>query len=234
MRLGKVSSMIEISLNNLKTGLEIPVFQPGGAYNMDIVKLDTQRKKEALDVIVAAFFDYPEFHYYFPDPVQRKRVMAWYLGRVLDTAVRYGEVFTTWDRSGVIFILPPGHTRISQWEYIRCGFLPAALVLGMRDFIRSQKAEDYLGTLHESTMAGRPHYYLWGLVVDPARKRQGIGTALLSSLLARADAEKMPIYLETHDEKNVAYYQRFGFQLAKTGCIPQSDVRVWAMVREVL
>jgi ribosomal protein S18 acetylase RimI-like enzyme len=81
-------------------------------------------------------------------------------------------------------------------------------------------------------MDGRRHYYLWGLAVDPAHKREGIGTALLEPLLAKADAEKMPVYLETHDEKNVAYYQRKGFSLAKTARLPKTDISVWGMVRE--
>lgn len=199
---------------------------------MEIIELNPSQKKKAADVLSAAFFDYPEFCFYFPDRDQRKHCLPWYLGRVLDTALRYGEVYTTPDVSGVAFVLPPGHTRISQWEYILCGFWPAPFVLGMRDFIRSQKGEDFIGNIHEKIMCGRSHYYLWGLAVDPAQKRKGIGTALLEPVLAKADAEKMPVYLETHDEKNVAYYQRLGFHLAEVSRIPEFDLSVWSMVRE--
>jgi len=199
---------------------------------MEIVKLDPSKKKPAVDVLCAAFFDYPEFDFYFPDPGKRKQCLPWYLGKVMNTALRYGEVYTTQEISGVAFILPPGHTRISQWEYVLCGFLPAPFVLGRQNFIRSQAAEEFIGDMHEKIMDGCPHYYLWGLAVDPARKRKGIGTALLGPILAKADAEKKPIYLETHDEKNVAYYQRSGFYLAMTSRIPKFDIPVWCMVRE--
>jgi ribosomal protein S18 acetylase RimI-like enzyme len=104
----------------------------------------------------------------------------------------------------------------------------------MQDFIRSQQGEEFIGDIHEKIMYGRPHYYLWGLVVDPAQKRKGIGTALLGQILAKADVEKKPIYLETHDEKNVAYYQKSGFYLATTSSIPKFDIPVWCMVREPL
>ncbi|MGD0707800.1 MAG: GNAT family N-acetyltransferase [Anaerolineaceae bacterium] len=201
---------------------------------MEIVKLDPSKKKHAVDVLCTAFFDYPEFDFYFPDPEKRKRCLPWYLGKVMNTALRYGEVYTTQEISGVAFILPPGHTKISQWEYVLCGFLPAPFVLGMQDFIRSQQGEEFIGDIHEKIMYGRPHYYLWGLVVDPAQKRKGIGTALLGQILAKADVEKKPIYLETHDEKNVAYYQKSGFYLATTSSIPKFDIPVWCMVREPL
>jgi GNAT superfamily N-acetyltransferase len=132
----------------------------------------------------------------------------------------------------VIFTLPPGHTAISQGEYIRNGFLPAAFVLGLRNFVRSQHCEEFVTHIHAKIMNGRPHYYLWGLVVDPACQRKGVGTALLKPFLQKADSEKMPVYLETHDEKNVAYYQWQGFDLRQATMISKYDIPIWCMVRE--
>ncbi len=65
-------------------------------------------------------------------------------------------------------------------------------------------------------MRNRPHYYLWGLAVDPNHQVKGIGAALMLPVLTQADAQKVPIYLETHDEKNVSYYQKHGFDLIDT------------------
>jgi GNAT superfamily N-acetyltransferase len=199
---------------------------------MEIIKLDAHQKQKACEVIAAAFFDYPMFTFYFPNPNSRMHLLRWYLGNVLNCALRYGEVFTTSEFAGVIFTLPPGHTRISQWEYIHNGFLFTPLVLGQYNFVRSQLCEKFVGDIHEKIMQGRPHYYLWGLAVDPSHKRTGVGSALLKPLLACADAEKMPIYLETHEEKNVGYYERTGFVLAHTDKIPRYDLPIWCMVRQ--
>lgn len=201
-------------------------------YIMEVIKLDPRQKKKAVDVVVTAFFDYPMFDLYFPDRSRRSHVMTWYLGNVLNCALRYGDVYTNPEISGVIFTLPPGHTKISQLEYIQNGFLAAPFVLGLRDFSRSQECETFVANEHENIMQDRPHYYLWGLVVDPAHKRQGIGTRLLLRFIEKADDQKMPIYLETHDEKNVEYYQRVGFVLVRSSIIPGSDVPIWCMVRE--
>jgi predicted N-acetyltransferase YhbS len=83
-------------------------------------------------------------------------------------------------------------------------------------------------------MKSRLHYYLWGLAVDPSQKAKGIGAALMQPVLAKADARKMPIYLETHDEKNVQYYQKYGFDLIHTVRIPRYELPVWCMLREPL
>ncbi len=199
---------------------------------MDIVKLDPRDKKKAADVVAAAFFDYPMFAFYFPDPGRRARLLSWYLGNVLTCALHFGEVFTTPDVAGVVFTLPPGHTRLTQGEYARNGFFFTPFVMGWSNFVRSQRCEDFVADTHERIMRGRPHYYLWGLAVDPHRKRSGIGTALMQPVLAKADRENRPFYLETHDENNVAYYQRMDFQLAFAGDIPAYRLPIWCMVRE--
>jgi ribosomal protein S18 acetylase RimI-like enzyme len=199
---------------------------------MEVIKLDPRLRKKAAEVVTASFFEYPMFTFYFPDPKKRTQNMAWYLGNVLTCALRYGEVFTTPDLAGVAFTLPPGHTKISQWEYLLNGFMLTPLKLGPHDFVRSQDCEAFVATTHEEIMCERPHYYLWGLAIEPAHKRQGVGTALMQPLLRKADAEKMPFYLETHDENNVKYYQRMGFELARADKIRKYGLPIWCMLRE--
>ncbi|QRN82864.1 GNAT family N-acetyltransferase [Chloroflexota bacterium] len=103
--------------------------------------------------------------------------------------------------------------------------------LGLRNYMRSMECENFVGATHIALMKNRPHYYLWGLAVEPAKKSLGIGSALMQPLLAQADAQKMPIYLETHDEKNVRYYQKHGFDLLHTACIPKYQLSFWCMMR---
>ncbi len=81
-------------------------------------------------------------------------------------------------------------------------------------------------------MEGRPHIYLWGLAVDPKEKSKGIGKALLQTVLSKADGQKLPVYLETHDEKNVNYYKKYGFELIHSVNIPKHDMPIWCMLME--
>ena len=199
---------------------------------MDIIALDPKKKKNAAEVLSAAFFDYPMFTFYFPDPKRRSRYLPWYLENVLNCALRYGEVYTNAELSGVIFSLPPGHTQISLWEYIQNGFVLTPFFLGLRNYVRSMDCEDFVASTHEKIMQDRPHYYLWGLAVDPARKRKGVGTALMEFFMKKTDIAGKSIYLETHDENNVAYYQRLGFNLVCTDAILKYDLRIWCMLRE--
>jgi hypothetical protein len=50
-------------------------------------------------------------------------------------------------------------------------------------------------------------------------------------MLARADRDGLPCFLETQMGKNVGLYEHFGFRVAEAGIIPGSNVKSWAMVR---
>ena len=200
--------------------------------HMNIIKLDSTLRKTAAEVLATAFFDYPMFTLYFPDPKRRARSLSWYLGNVLNCALHYGEVYVTPEISGVLFYLPPGHTRITLREYMKNGFLRTPFRLGFHNYVRSMDCERFVGDAQEKVMNGRLHYYLWGLAVHPGQQQKGVGTSLMKPLLEKADLEKMPIYLETHNEKNVAYYQRMGFDMVYTDSIPKNKLQIWCMVRE--
>jgi len=198
---------------------------------MQIVPLETRNLSEAAALLAAAFFDYPMFASYFPNPIRRSRILPWYLRNVLRCALHYGEIFTTRDMGGVLFALPPGHTSLTLWEYARHGFLFTPLVLGLRCYRRSMECENFVDRVHEEIMGSRPHSYLWGVAVDPKHQGEGIGSALLRAYLHWVDSQQMPIYLETHDARNVGYYQKHGFELVLATSISKHHLPIWCMRR---
>ena len=197
-----------------------------------VIPLKKEDTKKAALVVARAFFSYPSLCAYFPKEKSRRWKLPWYMEHTLKSALRYGEVLTIDDLSGVLFLLPPGHTRLTDLDYVKSGFLAAPLVVGLRQYGAVSASETFLADTQERLLAERAHYYLWGIAVDPARQRCGAGTALLSAMFERADRETTPIYLETHREANVGYYEQHGFRLIETGIMPGDDLPFWCMLRE--
>ena len=94
------------------------------------------------------------------------------------------------------------------------------------------ECESFVGDTQEKLMENRLHYYLWGLAVDPSYKAKGIGAALMRPVLAKAGAQNFPVYLETHNVKNVQYYQNHVFDLIYNVRIPKYALPIWCMLRE--
>jgi GNAT superfamily N-acetyltransferase len=57
-----------------------------------------------------------------------------------------------------------------------------------------------------------PSWCLLMLGTDPQHQGRGVGRALLEHMLARADADGTPVWLETSEPGNAALYERFGFE----------------------
>lgn len=77
-----------------------------------------------------------------------------------------------------------------------------------------------------------PHYYLFAIGVRPGFQGKGFGKQLMRGPLARADAEGMPVYLESSKAENIPFYRSFGFELTDEMTMPDGCPKLWPMWRE--
>ncbi len=68
--------------------------------------------------------------------------------------------------------------------------------------------------------------------MKPARQGFGIGGMLIQPVLALADIDRLPCYLETMNEKNVLFYEKYGFKVMNDGVVPRHRLHVRAMLCE--
>ena len=57
------------------------------------------------------------------------------------------------------------------------------------------------------------HWYLAAVGTTPEAQGQGRGRELLRPVLDRCDAEGLPVYLESSNPRNLAFYHRLGFEI---------------------
>jgi GNAT superfamily N-acetyltransferase len=75
------------------------------------------------------------------------------------------------------------------------------------------------------------HLYLAVLGVDPDRQGAGVGSQLIRPGLDLCDRERLPAYLETGKEANLAFYGRHGFHVLDRLELPKGPP-VWFLWRE--
>jgi ribosomal protein S18 acetylase RimI-like enzyme len=92
-------------------------------------------------------------------------------------------------------------------------------------------ANEVMGKFHTKYVP-EPHWYLLIVGVDPALQGKGLGSALVKEGLARADDTRCPCYLETSEERNLAFYERLGFVVVGTAPLGKGAPPGWAMRRE--
>jgi ribosomal protein S18 acetylase RimI-like enzyme len=197
------------------------------------IRLASSQREQAVAVLTRAFQEDPMYSYLFPDLDERIRSLGRLWNGVVRYSLVYGEVYTTPVLVGVACWLSPGNTRVTTWRTARTGFELQRAVLRFNREARRRVLEllTYTDQIHSQVMT-RSHWYLMALGVEPTRQRQGLGSRLLQPVLARADRDGIPCYLETETEQNVAFYQKYGFQIAYEGEVADAGLTLWTMVRE--
>ena len=196
------------------------------------IRLRAEHKDRAVEALLGAFRDDSLYTYICPDSARRVEAMRALLDAVVGFTLVYGEAWTTPEVTGAACWLPPGRTSISIWQMPRTRFaLPRTLLrFGPGSLGRFAEVFGYADQAHARVVPG-PHWYLWALGVAPASQGQGVGSSLLQPVLAQADAAGVPCYLETETERNVAFYEKRGFEALESKRMSDGRAALWIMLR---
>jgi uncharacterized protein YhfF/GNAT superfamily N-acetyltransferase len=139
---------------------------------------------------------------------------------------REGWMFETADGLGVMTLLPPGSAAREEELAAEVGALTAALSPdgGAR--------YDAFWAWVPSMLPDEPHWLLDQLAVEPAAQGRGIAGALVRHALERADADGLPLFLETGVERNLGFYARHGFRVFAEGDAPDGGPHTWFLRRD--
>jgi GNAT superfamily N-acetyltransferase len=187
----------------------------------------------AVGTLSRAFQDDPGAVIVEPDPALRPAAMVALFAPVVRQALPFGHVAAARLDGrivGVATFLPPGHDTATDEELIAAGLLDAiAAVPAAAERMSPMVA--FLEEQHARAIEG-PHWRLEFFGVEPDLQGTGVGSRLIETGHATADAAGERCYLETFTRKNVEWYERRGYRVAIEGIVPGTEVPVWGLVRE--
>ena len=201
------------------------------------IHLAADSRKLGTAVLSRAFLGDPLYRYIFPDNDERSLVLSRLFGAVVGYSLKFGLVHSTASVEGVACWLSPGNTKVTFWRMFRTGMAFQRAVGRIQADARGQllDALAYTDGIHKRLLAGNymdSHWYLWALGVDPEYQGRGIGGKLIQPVLILSDRSGNPCYLETFNERNVAFYERWGFEVRIEEVVPGTEVEFWSMIRE--
>jgi ribosomal protein S18 acetylase RimI-like enzyme len=140
-------------------------------------------------------------------------------------------VHATQDRvAGAAIVLPPARPTLDDLGLVRAGLWQMPLRAGPRGFARFVTQGRVLDDRHARDVPTR-HGYVWMIGVDEDARGRGVGSAVLRAITGRHDVEGAPTYLDTTNERNLAFYRRHGFEPVFAGTFPRGGCRYWTLVR---
>ncbi len=195
-----------------------------------IERLDPPRYQQARVTLGRAFCDYPLMVYAQASDRRRAPAVTHLYGAILWDTFRWGEVHVTPGIAAVCAWLPPERSVPTFWRQARAGMLQLPFRFGLAGFRKLVAYDEIAQRLHHDH-APMPHYYLSAIGVSPERQGQGLGSAVMQPMLARADEQKLHCWLDTHLPENVRLYERHGFHVAQMVEPAGHPVPVWGMLR---
>jgi ribosomal protein S18 acetylase RimI-like enzyme len=199
----------------------------------DLHLLTKAQLPSAVASAARAFHDDPLFNFFEPNLLkQTQRLPALMRATIVDT-LPLGEThaaFVEGKAKAVAAWMPPGtYPRSPRREGLFLARAAPAMVRTGRRLPAALKLLAAIDKVHPKA----DHWYLSLLAVDPDLQGRGIGGALVTQMLDRADREGLPAYLETQTAANVAWYGRFGFEVIDTISLPgiAGAPTMWALQR---
>jgi ribosomal protein S18 acetylase RimI-like enzyme len=194
-----------------------------------VVRMTDADVERVVPLLVRAFDADPLFEWIEPRPEPRARFLAAFMRGLAWRSHLFAEAFITAPQlHGVSLWKGPDLGRLSPDQQARCGLDRVGDLLDpdARERYTAEDVEDVL-----ERHVPRPRWYLGVLGVDPDGQRRGWGARLMKPILDRADADGLPVSLETMREPNVAYYRRHGFEVATTITLPGDGPTCWVLRR---
>ncbi|MFI0540108.1 GNAT family N-acetyltransferase [Streptomyces sp. WSLK1-3] len=178
----------------------------------------------------SAFQDDPVSGWIFPEEEYRRTTHPRLMAAFVDIVLAEGRVDVTEEGTACALWLPvpadEGDGHDAQDGEDEFAALREALDPG-------NERIELIGRLTaEVHPAGRAHEYLWMIGVAPECQGEGLGTALIGSVLQRCDRDGLPAYLEASSERSRGLYERLGFQLVDRPLDLPGGPRMWPMWRE--
>jgi GNAT superfamily N-acetyltransferase len=161
-----------------------------------------------VDILVKSFRDNKSVNYIIKQDARKEQRLKLLMEYSHDVCRLSGDVFITDDKSGCALIVKPDMKKTSL-NSILLDVKFAIKCLGLFNITKAMNREAKIKSYHPNGLL----YYLWFIGVDPAKQNQGIGSNLLKEVIREGQNDNRIICLETSTQKNIPWYQSFGFNI---------------------
>ncbi len=161
---------------------------------------------EVSETLAEAFFADPFSLWWMPEDHRRKKILQAFFGVMGEAALPGGQVYRSTEGAGAAIWMPPGGQPTEE------AMAELAPRLGDATAEYAATGFEFMALLDEKHPK-EPHFYLFAIGARPVSQGQGIGSALLRTVLDGCDETGTPAYLEASSKRNKRLYLRHGFEV---------------------
>jgi len=171
-----------------------------------LLRAERADKETVVKILTHAFDQDPETVWIIGDGKGKQKRIRAIMEMAFEIVFPEGGIYLTPDKKGVAIWKQNGPKQTSL--RLLGIYIKLFSLMGFSGVKRANLVESEVNKRYPTD---HPFLYLWFLGVSPEAQGRGLSSDLFRPMLAQADAEKLPVYLETSKEINVKIYNRKGF-----------------------
>jgi len=163
-------------------------------------------KEIIVDILANSFDNNKSVNYIVKQDKNRKERIKRLMEYSFDVCNSFGRVLLSQNKKACALIVFPDKKRTT----LRSALWDIRLItncIGLDGVTKAMSREKEIKNLQPKELL----YYLWFIGVDPEEQNKGFGGDLLTEIIQDAEQQGRTLCLETSTEKNVPWYQKFGF-----------------------
>ncbi|MEJ5962887.1 GNAT family N-acetyltransferase [Pedobacter immunditicola] len=173
-----------------------------------MIKASKDDKKLIVELLSGSFEDNQSVNYIIRQDTKKPERLRALMEYSIEICSLFGEVWLSDDKEACALILYPHEKKIT----FRSIYLDLKLIfgaVGLGGIGKTMKRE----ALIKEKQPKEKMAYLWFIGVNPMYQHTGIGSSLLTEVIADSEAKGLPVFLETSTLQNLPWYKRFGFHI---------------------
>lgn len=194
-----------------------------------MLKLETERlyrvKKKDLpqlqDLLTECFQEDPLYHKLIPDDEIREKLLPLLFRSDLLEYFRECDIFADSEDLNSIIVVSDESEVYNTLRYYMTEFMATIRTdsylikedLSLKTLHNFIIGKDYLNSKWTEELHDDDRIHIIYIAVRPSMQHHGLSALLINEVIEYADREGLMISLETHNEKNISFYQRFGFDV---------------------
>lgn len=202
--------------------------------NIEEVKREHGLNKKDYEVfsnnLAVSFKGYPLFEYFANNKYNIKKMKKFWKVSLKTMSDKTFFLADSEEANSLAIFSPYEKGGVSIWKYIKAGGLGLIPCIGIKMAKRMTDFEKFAMEI-KNKHAGSNCWYLYVFVTMPDYRGKRLGTKVMKPMLAYLDEHKQDCYLETLLPINVDIYKKFGFELKEEVTVPNTDLKLYAMLR---
>ena len=191
-------------------------------------------------LLTVCFAQDPLYHALIPDDDTRERLLPELFSCDLTEFFHTCEIYSDSSELNSILVVSDETEHYNFLEY--CLTEAKAMLTtdgwlikedpSLKTFWNFVQGKDYLNSSWTDQLHQDRRLHIIYLAVDPKMQHHGIAATLVEEAVAYAERNDLMISLETHNPRNVAFYQQFGFKVY--GVVEKHfSLKQYCLVREI-